>query len=148
LLTSIKLLYYILPSATLLVNALKTSAHLGDKALYPLSWQIVYRQLSALALDLEMIAETLDYHDARIRAGSLILLNTLDEALSARALTVPLFEVPQQPANIHSPLLTNEPAQIQHLEQTSLDSFIDGICTRNIWNMHYPTSGNGTSWAG
>lgn len=102
-----KLLSFTLPSATLLATRLKDSAHLGSKALHPLSWQVVFHQLSALALDLETIAETLDHHDPGIEGGSTIVTNALDEALGARMAAPLAVQANPQSVDVYEPFPGN-----------------------------------------
>lgn len=98
-------MFYGLPSATTLVLALKKSASLGPKAMYPFSWQATYRQLSALASDLEGISDANDDSESPIKRGSKFLLDTLDEALNARmTITRPLetltISTPLMPSSV------------------------------------------------
>ncbi|KAK3324469.1 hypothetical protein B0T19DRAFT_464561 [Cercophora scortea] len=81
------LMFYGLPSATVLALALKRSSSLGGRALHPLSWPSMYRQLSALAADLEGIVETSDCSHSPMKRGSKFPVDTLDEALNARMTT-------------------------------------------------------------
>lgn len=78
--------------------ALKRSASLAADAMHPLSWQDVYRQLSALAVELEGIADQGEGVDSPLGKGSRFLLDTLDDALNARMAMPPPCSAAALPA--------------------------------------------------
>ncbi|KAF7533809.1 hypothetical protein G7054_g6761 [Neopestalotiopsis clavispora] len=95
---------YGLPSATVLALMLKGTAELGHNLVHPKPWSELFRQLSALASDLEAIAESDNDNHPHFRQGSKVLLDTLDEALNAR-MTTPAVQAAGRTLHLSSPPL-------------------------------------------
>lgn len=93
-LTCAQLLFYGLPSAMILAAALKRSAELGQKTMRPMPWSELYRQLSALASDLDGIVQSDEGNYPLCKRGSKLLSDTLDQALNARMSTAPASRSP------------------------------------------------------
>ncbi|KAI0871750.1 hypothetical protein GGS24DRAFT_492007 [Hypoxylon argillaceum] len=94
------LIFYGLPSATVLATALKKSADLGQLA-SAMPWAELYRQLSALASNVEAVVELGDATSTTAKSQCKFLLKTLDEALNSR-----LKPSPQQATTVTAPTTT------------------------------------------
>ncbi|KAK3687886.1 hypothetical protein B0T22DRAFT_140580 [Podospora appendiculata] len=156
------LMFYGLPSATVLALALKKSANLGARALHPLSWPGMYRQLSALAADLEGIVETSDYSHSPMKRGSKFLVDTLDEALNARMTTnatataaIPSVTVsvpPQEPAqpSISMPSFSSSlPAEsfdFLSMDEGAFGEAMNCLDASDIAALDFASFGRGDIW--
>jgi hypothetical protein len=88
--------------------------------MYSMSWLDLYRQISALAMDLKDITDSNEADESTAKRGSRFLLDTLDGALNARIATPPQLET----AVVSSPTV---PSAIAF--PSPLGAEMDGIMT-------------------
>jgi hypothetical protein len=83
-LTFIQLWIYGLPSAIELANALQRCAQRHQEMSHPLPWVELYRQLSVVASDVELISDPNECNFSLYNERKKVLFEQLDLALSAR----------------------------------------------------------------
>ncbi|KAI1149643.1 hypothetical protein F4825DRAFT_429741 [Nemania diffusa] len=136
------LIFYGLPSATVLATALKKSADLGQLA-SAMPWAELYRQLSALASNVEAVVELGDATSTTAKSQCKFLLKTLDEALNSR-----LKPSPQQATTVTAPTTTadsgfNYSSSVGTIDPIALDEGLLGDFMSEInWAELMPPSMN------
>jgi hypothetical protein len=137
-----------------LALALKGTAEVGHKLVHPKPWSELFRQLSALALDLEAIAESDDDNHPHCRQGSRFLLDTLDEALNAR-MAVPAAQaggtmhVSSPPPYINSgfPNASNSgDVDLMALDDGAIADAVNYISANDILSLDLNAFGNEVMW--
>lgn len=133
----------------MLAVALKKSASLGANAMHPLSWQEIYRQLSALASDLDSIADQGDDADSPLRKGSKFLLDTLDDALNAR-IGMPAAPPPAPSAPSPAALLSVSEAgdnfNFLDVDDGTFGDVIDCFGSAEVAGLDFTSLGTGGIW--
>lgn len=126
----------------MLATALKKSADLGQLA-SAMPWAELYRQLSALASNVEAVVELGDATSTTAKSQCKFLLKTLDEALNSR-----LKPSPQQATTVTAPTTTadsgfNYSSSVGTIDPIALDEGLLGDFMSEInWAELMPPSMN------